>query len=259
MARILLIALLQLALTIGSAVSSLADETSAVSGEAGPIVVVHGAWGGAHHWKSVADSLQHDHGRSVRRVSLTGLGERSHLASKQIDLTTHIQDVVNAIEFDDLKSVILIAHSYGGAVASGVVDAIPDRVAQVIYIDAHLLKHGECYLTHHEEKRVSLIKRANEAGDGWLIPVDWKNTVRDTPHPLATLTQPIELKGPDPKHVEFSYWLLADGKPAEQDERYLYFQRAEKRGWSTRVFPWNHNPQRQRPSDLVAAIVEALR
>ncbi len=246
---------LSVALATGSA--SAAEQPSAAS-ESATIVFVHGAWGGAHHWNSVADSLRRDHGQSVRRVSLTGLGERSHLASEQVDLTTHIQDVVNAIEFDDLKSVVLIAHSYGGVVASGVVDAIPDRISRAIYIDAHLLNDGECYLTHHEKKRTAWTKRAKEAGDGWLIPVDWKNSVRDTPHPLATLIQPIALKEAAPKHIDFSYWLMADGKEAEQDERYFYYQRAKKRGWSTKIFPWHHNPQRQRPGDLVAAIVEAL-
>ena len=224
-----------------------------------PIVIVHGAWGGAHHWKAVDDSLTHYHDRHVRRASLTGLGERSHLVNRQVDLSTHIRDVVNLIEFDDLNSVVLIAHSYGGVVATGVVDAIPNRISQVIYIDSHLLDSGECYLTHHDDLRKKLTQRAKDAGDGWLIPVDWNNPMRDTPHPLATLVQPLTFKQADPPIVSSSYWLLTDGGPAEQDQRYRCLQRAQQRGWSTKTFAWNHNPQRDRPSDLVQELIKVIK
>ncbi|NNE00954.1 MAG: alpha/beta hydrolase [Pirellulaceae bacterium] len=223
-----------------------------------PIVIIHGAWGGAHHWKAIDDSLTHEHGRTVRRASLTGLGERSHLASRSVNLSTHIRDVVNLIEFDDLNSVVLIAHSYGGIVAQGVVEKIPDRINQVIYIDSHLLDDGECYFTHHSELREKLTGRANEAGDGYLIPVDWENPMRDTPHPLATLVQPIQLDRAVQDRVAASYWLLADGKTPQQDTRYRYYECALDRGLTTKVFPWNHNPQRDRPSDLVREIVAVL-
>ena len=223
-----------------------------------PIVIVHGAWGGAHHWKAVADSLTRDHGKTVRRASLTGLGERSHLATKQVNLSTHIRDVVNLIEFDDLKSVVLIAHSYGGVVATGVVDAIPDRIAHVIYIDSHLINDGECYLTHHDKLRARVTERAKEAGEGWLIPVDWENSVRDTPHPLATLTEPLKLSRTAVPQIKSTYWLLADGRPAEQDQRHMYLERAKQRGWPTRTFAWNHNPQRERPSDVVRELLKEI-
>lgn len=223
-----------------------------------PIVIVHGAWGGPHHWKAVAHSLTHDHGRSVRRASLTGLGERSHLVSREVNLDTHIRDVVNLIEFDDLKSAVLIAHSYGGAVAQGVVDAIPERIAKVIYVDSSVLEDGECVVTHNDESRHKYTQRAKEAGNGYLIPVDWDNPMRDTPHPLATFLQPLKLKPGSHKTVPASYWLLADGKPAEEDDRYRYYKWAIDRGWDAKVFPWGHNPQRDRPADLVNELVKAI-
>ena len=173
-----------------STVSKGDDDAMQAAGR--PVVIVHGAWGGSHHWKAVADDLTHNHGRIVRRVSLTSLGPRAHLASPKIDLNTHIQDVVNAIEFDGLDNVLLVAHSYGGVVASGVVDRISDRISHVLYLDAHLLSDGEAYLTHHPEMKARLIKRANEAGDGWQIPVDWTNHVRDVPHPACDVDPAIE-------------------------------------------------------------------
>ena len=222
------------------------------------VVIIHGAWGGAHHWKAVGDELAREHGFTVRRVSLTGLGERSHLASPDIDLATHVQDVVNAIEFDDLQSIILVGHSYGGAVATGVADAIPDRIKRVIYIDSHLLEDGESYLTNHPQLAAKLAARAREAGDGWLIPVDWDNSVRDTPQPLRTLTDPIKLTDRSADNHESEFWLLTDGGKAEDDDRYRYLQRAAQRGWKTRVFPWNHNPHRSRPKEVVTELVRSM-
>lgn len=240
------------------AVALALQHNSLIAGDHGPVVIIHGAWGGAHHWKSVDDLLTQKHGRTVRRASLTGLGERSHLATPQVNLNTHIQDVVSLIEFDDLKSVTLIAHSYGGVVAQGVVNTIPDRLAQVIYIDSHLLKDGECYFTHHADKRKHFTQRANDAGDGWLIPVDWKNPMLDTPHPLATLEQAIRLEKANQDQVPAVYWLLADGKHAELDERCRYCERAMDQGMRAKIFPWKHNPQRDIPDDLVRALVKEM-
>ncbi len=234
------------------------DSGVAVTAES-PVVIVHGAWGGAHHWRDVDRMLTRDHGFEVRRASLTGLGERSHLASKQIDLKTHIRDVVQLIEFDDLQNVILIGHSYGGTVVTGVVDAIPDRIGRVILIDSNVLENGECHYQHNPESRQKSIRRANEDGGGFMIPVDWKNQMRDTPHPLATLVQPLELKRTWPEGLSTSYWLLCDGKPAEKDSRFRYLQRAQAKGWSTKTLPWFHNPHRARPEDVVAELMETLR
>lgn len=233
-------------------------EIHAVAEDPSSVVIVHGAWGGAHHWRAVDELLTRQHRLTVRRVSLTGLGERSHLATRDINLDTHIRDLVNVIEFDDLSSLVLVAHSYGGVVAQGVVQAIPDRIARVIYIDSHLLETGECYLTHHMELREKVTRRANEAGDGFLIPVDWDNPMRDVPHPIATLTQPIELSANYHERTPATYWLLADGRPPEQDDRHRYYRRAVDLGWETKVFDWNHNPQRDRPVDLTEELISCF-
>lgn len=224
-----------------------------------PVVIVHGAWGGAHHWKQVADALSQQHQFTVRRASLTGLGERSHLATRDVNLDTHIQDVVNLIEFDDLQSVVLIGHSYGGLVVSGVVDAIPERISHVIYLDAHVLENGESFFSHSPESKKRLVERAEESGDGWLIPVDWENPFRDVAHPLATLVQPIKLTNPAREKVPGTYWLFTDGRSAELDPRFRYFERSKKRGWNVKSFPWNHNPHRDRPAEVVAELIKIIR
>src|ERR1041384_4375483 len=102
-------------------------------------VIVHGAWGGGWDWLAI-DSMLTARGHKVVRVTLTGLGERHHLASPNIGLDTHIDDVVNAILWDNLHDVVLLGHSYGGMVITGVADRIPDRIKRVVYLDA-LLPH----------------------------------------------------------------------------------------------------------------------
>src|SRR4051812_26271879 len=105
-------------------------------------VLVHGAWGGGWDWRYVDDLLAAD-GNKVFRATLTGQGERVHLASTNVDLETHIQDVVNLILWENLHDVVLVGHSYGGMVITGVAGRVPGRIARLIYLDALLPENGE--------------------------------------------------------------------------------------------------------------------
>src|SRR5688500_4271144 len=96
-------------------------------------VIVHGAWSGAHAWRWIRPLLR-DAGHEVFTPSLTGLGERAHLASPQVDLDIHVRDVVGVLEFEDLHDVALVGHSYGGPVITGAADRVPGRVAQLVYL-----------------------------------------------------------------------------------------------------------------------------
>src|SRR5690606_2556298 len=98
-------------------------------------VVAHGAWAGSWAWMRVADRL-HARGHRVFVPTLSGLGERSHLAGSSINLTTHIGDVVNEIRWKDLDGVVLVGHSYGGFVITGVAEEIAGRIASIVYVDA---------------------------------------------------------------------------------------------------------------------------
>ena len=100
-------------------------------------VIVHGAWSGAHAWRWIRPLLR-DAGHEVFTPSLTGLGERAHLASPEVDLDTHVRDVVGVLEFEDLRDVALVGHSYGGPVITGAADRVPGRVAEVVYLDAEV-------------------------------------------------------------------------------------------------------------------------
>jgi pimeloyl-ACP methyl ester carboxylesterase len=222
------------------------------------IVIIHGAWGGSHHWKAAAELLQAQEVGEIYRVALTGLGPRVHLASKEVNLETHIQDVLKLVEFEDLSNVVVVAHSYGGIVASGVADRVPQRISKILYLDASLLEDGECFFTGDEKYREDATKRAEEDGDGFLIPVDWPNDFGDAPHPLATLTDAVKLKNPLREKIPASYWIFTDGKPLEKDSRLAYYNRAKDRGYALKDFTWGHNPQRQHVAELAEALAAEI-
>ena len=105
-------------------------------------VLVHGASGGGWDWRTM-DELLTARGHSVYRPTLTGLGERNHLNSPEVNLTTHVTDVVNVIRFENLENVILVGHSYGGMVITGVLDAIPGRIDHAVFLDAAVPEDGQ--------------------------------------------------------------------------------------------------------------------
>src|SRR6266852_5627592 len=108
-------------------------------------VLVHGTWGGGWQWRPVAERLR-ARGHRVFTPTLTGLGERAHLVSRDTGLDTHVADIVNVIAWEDLTRVALVGTSYGGLVISGVADRMPEGIASLIYLDAALPEHGKCML-----------------------------------------------------------------------------------------------------------------
>src|SRR5688572_12471656 len=110
--------------------------------EMATFVLVHGGWDGGWAWRSVAKDLQAA-GHEVFTPTLTGSGERVHLASPEIGLDTHIQDIVNVLRFENLSDVLLVGHSYGGMVITGVAEQMPERIDQLIYLDAFAPRDGE--------------------------------------------------------------------------------------------------------------------
>jgi len=105
-------------------------------------VLVHGVFGGGWYWRRVSGVLQ-TKGHRVFSPTLTGLGERSHLLSKDINLDTHITDIVNVIKWEDLEDICLVAHSYGGVPASGAIEQIGSRVSSIVWVDAFKPEDGQ--------------------------------------------------------------------------------------------------------------------
>src|SRR5262249_53702007 len=160
-------------------------------------VLVHGAWHGSWCWKRVRHSLQ-ARGHDVFTPTLTGVGERSHLLSPEVNLDAHIDDVVNLIRWEELSDVVLCGHSYGGAVISGAADGVPDRIAGLFILEAFGLEHGQrVYDPLPPAQRDLQVALAGQHGEGWKVPpipaeafgvnandLEWVNR-RCTAHPIA--------------------------------------------------------------------------
>jgi pimeloyl-ACP methyl ester carboxylesterase len=215
------------------------------------IVIVHGAWGGSWAFRKV-EALLREKGFNVYRPQLTGLGERVHLARPDIGLSTHIDDVVNTILFEDLHDIILMGHSYGGMVITGVADRVPDRIRRLIYVDAFVPNDGE-----------SVMSFTGTRGD-WLKPMikgdyivpPWvkpdQPPPKDVPQPLKTFTESIVLKNKAGLKVPASYILTVDaGKEAKDDDFWPQAQRARERGWPVEQLTADHNAQWSAPEALV--------
>ena len=134
-------------------------------------VLVGGGWLGGWCWQRVARRLREE-GLDAYPVTLTGLGERVHLASPEVNLATHITDVVNVIEFEDLDDVVLLGHSYGGLVVTGAADRIPERISQLVYLDTAPLPNGASLIEKFPpELRRRTEEQVQEFGEGWKFPI----------------------------------------------------------------------------------------
>ena len=187
-------------------------------------VFVHGAWGGGWDWRGV-DSLLTAQGHRVYRVTLTGLGERVHLASPSIGLTTHIMDVMNTISWEQLKGVVLVGHSYGGMVITGVADRIPERLRALIYVDAFVPESGESVERLNGAQFAPFI--AQNTKDG-MIHAPWASPEsaipKDVPQPLKTFTDTLLLSNPAALRLTASY--ILDGRQGSHSGRFLAVRRA---------------------------------
>lgn len=172
-------------------------------------VLVPGFWLGAWAWRPVAAALR-ARGHDVHALSLTGLGERAHLARPDTDLEVHVTDVLNLVRYEDLTDVVLVGHSYAGIVITAAADRMPDRVAKLVFVDTGPLPDGmsQSEFDPPEERAAT----AELVGDGWqLAPPPWERlaadvpevdeamiatlTERSTPQPWATATTPVSLTG----------------------------------------------------------------
>ena len=221
-------------------------------------VIVHGAWGGSWAFKKV-DSLLTAKGALVYRPSLTGQGERVHLANPEVGLYTHIKYVVNMILFEDLKNIVLVGHSYGGMVITGVADSVPERIAQMIYLDAFVPENGESVFA--QGKTPEAMKPLVE--NGFLVP-KWVRSdqvlPKDVPHSVKTFTDKISLMNPKRMTIPTHYILTVDkGKDPTKDDFSTQADKARKYKWPVSVLEADHNPQWSAPIPFVEMLQDIVR
>jgi len=170
-------------------------------------VLVHGAWHGGWCWDKVRRALE-EAGGTVYTPTLTGLGERAHLASREVGLDTHIQDVVGLLEFERLAGVTLVGHSYAGVVVTAVADRLPRRIARLVYLDAVVPRNQQCLFDcAGPDFRARIEGQVSVDGEGWKIPVpsapslglverediEW-TMPRLVPHPARTFREAVALR-----------------------------------------------------------------
>lgn len=193
-------------------------------------VLVHGAWHGGWCWDRVRRALEESADR-VYAPTLIGSGERAHLASRDVGLETHVQDVVDFLQAADLRGVVLVAHSYAGLVATSVADRANDRIARVVYLDAVVPRDGECmYDRAPAQIKAHFEEQARIGGDGWLVPVSAVTAAflgltraedirwvmpKLTPHPIRTFREAVRLASPVPP-VPRTYINCIGDKPLGQ-------------------------------------------
>lgn len=230
-------------------------------------VLVHGAWHGGWCWKRVRSALW-TQGHEVFTPSLTGLADRLHLLSPQVDLETHITDVVNLIISEELEDVVLCGHSYAGCVISGVADRVPERIGALVYLDAFVLEKGQSlHDSVPPEFRDMQLEAARQTGEGWKIPPpteaiamvvnakdrDWVSR-RLTAQPLATHHQPLNLTGAIDR-IENVTFILADGYSPSLFPP--FYEKAKAKGWKTIKMSCGHDVMVDMPEELATVLLAA--
>jgi len=196
-------------------------------------------------------------GHDVTTPSLTGLGERGHLVSRETNLTTHVTDVVNHIEFENLRDVVLVGHSYGGMVITAVADRVPERLAHLVYVDAFVPHDGECLLDLGGEGARRYIENdVRTRGDGWRNPKPEGEGAdpRLVDHPFKTYTDPVRLTGAGAHLPRAFVW--CNGPPHPSFDGAVARARSEP-GWRVRELPTWHTPMRTMPRELTELLIEA--
>ena len=223
-------------------------------------VVVHGGFSGGWGWRDVANLLR-GAGHEVFTPTLTGLGERAHLANPEINLNTHIQDVVGVLECEDLWNVILVGHSSGSMVITGVAEKEPERLSRLVYVDTAIPQDGQSWLDLlGPEMTQKLLEAAREKGDGWRIVLN-PNPPRFQPHPLRTVTDPLEVNNPAARPIPRAFIHCTD-KSADSPLALAWpaidraAEVARQQGWWYRTLPTDHSPHRTMPQELVALLLE---
>ncbi len=223
-------------------------------------VVAHGAWSAGWGWKRM-HPLMNARGHRLATPTYTGLGERGHLARPDIDLETHVADILGVLTFEDLTDVNLIGHSYGGMVATGVADRARERIARLIYIDAFAPCDGDSV--------IDLLPPAARAqrqatADGMIPPVGmppdtspedraWCDPLR-LPQPARTFEQKLKFHGGAltlPRHYIYCT------RNAPDDRFRQFYERAKREGWGASAIDSSHNPHITCP-DVLADLLDRI-
>ncbi len=230
-------------------------------------VLVHGSHGGGWVWKYTAAILR-TQGHTVYTPTLTGLSDRAHLLGCSVNLSTHIKDITNLLEYDDLKSVILVGNSYGGMVISGVAAHMPERLQMLVYLDAYLPDDGQSEQDLWPPQIMAGIEKDPAARLGYrsapqpeafgITDPDlaaWARA-RFTPQPLATYTEPVP-----PGNAESAalprVFIHCTGSPSQTSPFFGRFAaKARAKGWPVIEINAEHMSMLTSPQETAEQLLE---
>jgi pimeloyl-ACP methyl ester carboxylesterase len=237
-------------------------------------VLIHPAWFGGWCWKKLTPLLRAQ-GHAVFTPTLTGLGERAHLARPEIGLEIHVRDITSVIEYEDLRNVILVGNSSGGMVMTGVADDMPERIAHLVFLDAFVPVDGQSMLdVIPPDRQPALEAFVRKEGDGWLLPrfapQPWKKLVTEVwqvtqdadldwilprlrPTPFGHFREPVKRKNPAAEKLPRTY--IRTQWPHPGLDRYAAAA-SEAAGWQSRRIASSHLPYITHPKELAALLLE---
>lgn len=228
-------------------------------------VLVHGAWHGGWCWRRVANRLRHD-GHTVFTPTLTGLGERAHLLGQEIDLATHVADIVNVMRWERLSEVVLCGHSYGGFVISGVAEEMSAAIRAIVFLDAFLPQSGDSILKLTGPAVQDGIRAALQRGEVGVPPRpaaafgvneadrQWVDSLC-VPQPIATFTSPIALSGAR-EAIAHKTYIRAKGYDNPAFDRALASVQTDP-SWRCHEIACGHDVMVDMPDRLSALLLEA--
>jgi pimeloyl-ACP methyl ester carboxylesterase len=242
--------------TLGSPVSPAQAQTATKT-----FVLVHGAWHGGWCWRRVSDQLE-KRGHKVLTPTMTGLGERSHLLDSKVNLATHVTDIVNVIKWEDLSNIVLVGHSYGGIIISGVAEQVAEAIDSIVYLDAFVPENGEALMTLTTRRQA--IEELAQKGETSMKPVPaaaFQVNEKDrawvdgkcTPHPLATFTDKIALTGARDRIAKKAYIRAAGYANPPFDSA---LAKVKKGGWRVYELPCGHDAMVDMPDRLTEILLE---
>jgi pimeloyl-ACP methyl ester carboxylesterase len=231
-------------------------------------VLVHGAWSGGWCYFKVAERLR-ALGHRVFAPTLTGQGERSHLSSGAINLSTHITDVLNVFHYEKLNDVVLAGHSYGGMVITGVGDRIAERIRALVYLDAFLPEDGQSLFDINVPANTQRFMQNAGTIGGLAVPpppaaffnVNAADAPRvdelATPFPIGCFVEKLKLTGKH-KAIEKHVYVHSTVLPRESPFRPFYERVKDDPAWSAHTLACGHDAMLDMPDDVTAILLGAI-
>ncbi|HEX5166517.1 MAG TPA: alpha/beta hydrolase [Thermomicrobiales bacterium] len=216
-------------------------------------VLVHGGTGGGWTWRDVARSLRAA-GHEVYTPTLTGMGERVHLAHPDIDLETHILDVANVLIYEQLTEVVLVGASYAGIVITGVADRVPERVRLLVFVDALIPEDGKSAVDIAGPEVAAIVEARSKQEGGWRVPAEPPLTGQT----IRSLTTPIRLTNPAAEDIErvYIYCTEKENPPPNIAVMARMAVKAREAGWPYYELATGHSPVRSAPDALACLLLE---